>query len=493
MSRIHTLLSKATLRPLPTLSCMLAEIRTSVSPQSDAEADAVREEIRLTRGTSSISDPMLPVAAILIAFVCRNAVPLTTLVLWVGAVTLICAVMIMTGRRLDQGMERGVASIRRAVRIRTALTVTFLVVWCGMGVVLWVPGDPLNHMFLIMVLACSLAGSASILATHPASAIATLFTHGVVLVLRPALAGDPLDLALAGLTLLFWVLMICHTRAICATAQHARSLECERKAMIRDLARAKALSDRDRVRAIEAGRTKSEFLGNMNHELRTPMNAILGFSELIKARAFGDMTEKYVEYGGIIHESGQHLLALINGMMDLARIEGGKLTLQETTFSLARLIRDVAAEHETEAAQGELSLAVVLPPRLPQITADARAIRQILVNLISNAVKFTPPGGRITVSAELEPDGQLAIAVEDTGIGIRPEDQQQVFERFGVGRHDVASAGHGTGLGLAIVKGFAEAHDGAVALESDGESGTRVTVRLPAERVQALPQARKAG
>ncbi|MDE2075438.1 MAG: ATP-binding protein, partial [Alphaproteobacteria bacterium] len=148
---------------------------------------------------------------------------------------------------------------------------------------------------------------------------------------------------------------------------------------------------------------------------------------------------------------------------------------------------------EERAATAELSLTLTIAPRLPQITADARAIRQILVNLLSNAVKFTPPGGRVTVSAELERDGQLAIAVEDTGIGIRPEDQRQVFERFGTGRHDVATAGQGTGLGLAIVKGFAEAHDGCVALESDGESGTRVTVRLPAERVQAQPQARKAG
>ena len=493
MSRIHTLFSSPATRPASAITDLLAEIRISVAPRTDAEADAVREEIRLTRGSEAISDTMLPLAAILIAFVCRKAAPLTTLALWVGAVALICSATILARRRLDKQMEHGLASVGHAARMLTALTTTFLVLWCAMGVVLWVPGDPLNHMFLIMVLAVSLAGSVSILAAHPASAMATLLAHGVVLVLRPALAGGPLDLALAGLGLLFWMLMVSHARIICATARHARSLECERKAMIRDLARAKALSDRDRIRAIEAGRAKSEFLGNMNHELRTPMNAILGFSELIKARAFGDAAEKYVEYGGIIHESGQHLLALINGMMDLARIEGGKLTLQETTFSLARLIRDVAAEHETEAAQGELSLAVVLPPRLPQITADARAIRQILVNLISNAVKFTPPGGRITVSAELEPDGQLAIAVEDTGIGIRPEDQQQVFERFGVGRHDVASAGHGTGLGLAIVKGFAEAHDGAVALESDGESGTRVTVRLPAERVQALPQARKAG
>ncbi len=472
---------------------VLAEIRASVDPHSEADADAVREEIRLTRGSSPMTDAMLPLAAVLIAFVCRKTAPMTTLVLWVGAIALICTIVNIAGRRLDPQMAGGLASVRRVARIRTALTAIFLVLWCAMAMVLWIPGDLINHMFLIVVLACSLAGSASILACHPASALATLLAHGAALVLRPALAGDPLDLALAGLGLLFWILMVSHVRAVYSIAKRMRSLERERSAIIRDLTRAKAFSDRDRARASEAGRAKSEFLSNMNHELRTPMNAILGFSELIECRAFGDAVDKYAEYGAIIHESGQHLLALINDMMDLARIEGGKLTLEETTFSLPRLIRDIAAEHDKDAAAAELSLSVVFPQPLPQITADARAIRQILVNLISNALKFTPPGGRVVVSAQIEAGGQLAITVEDTGIGVRPEDQQQVFERFGVGRHDVATAGHGTGLGLAIVKGFAEAHDGSVLLESDGENGTRVTVRLPAERVQALPQARKAG
>lgn len=481
------------MRPAAAIAGVLATIRASVNPRNDAEAATVRDQIGLTRGSSKLTDAMLPIGALLVAFACRKSAPAPVLAGWVCTIALICLAMDVVRRKLDPLMRHGTEYIRRVARIRTALTVIFLTAWCAMGVLFWVPGDPINHMLLIAVLACSLAGSTSILASHPASAAATLLAHGAVLVLRPALAGDPLDLALAGLGLLFWILMIGHMRVVYAIAERARSLEHERRAMIRDLARAKAFSDRDRARATEAGRAKSEFLSNMNHELRTPMNAILGFSELIMGRAFGDTIEKYTEYGTIIHESGQHLLALINDMMDLARIEGGKLTLEESTFSLARLIRDIAAEHNDRAAAAKLSLSVAIQPRLPQVSADARAIRQILANLLSNALKFTPPGGRIVVSAGLESDGRLAIAVEDTGVGIRPEDQIQVFERFGMGRHDVAAAGHGTGLGLAIVKGFVEAHDGTVSLESDGESGTRVTVRLPAERVQALPPALKAG
>ena len=492
MSQKRIFARSCALRLKVALGKALARIWMSVNPQNEAEAAAVRDQIRLTRGTSQLTDTLLPVAAGLIAFECRAWVGTTTLLLWVGAVTLSCIAASIVRHHLDPRLAHGVDTVRRAARIRTAMTAVFLTAWCAMGVVLWVPDNPINHMLLVVVLACSLAGSASLLAAHPASAAATLLVHGAVLILRPALAGDSLDLTLAGLSLFFWFLMIGHVRAVYTMAKRTREMEQERQSIIRDLTRAKTESDRDRAKAIDAGRAKSEFLSNMNHELRTPMNAIMGFSELIKSKAFGGMVDRYVEYGEIIHDSGRHLLTLIDGMLDLARIEGGKLTLQESTFSLTQMIKDIAAEEQEHAADRHLTLITAIAPRLPQISADARAVRQILGNLLSNALKFTPPGGRVTVSAGLETDGRLAIAVEDTGIGILPEDHLQVFERFGRGRHDVTTADHGTGLGLAIVKGFAEAHDGAVTLDSDGESGTRVTVRLPAERVLPV-QTRKAG
>lgn len=215
------------------------------------------------------------------------------------------------------------------------------------------------------------------------------------------------------------------------------------------------------------------------------MNAILGFSELIKSKAFGDMVDKYAEYAEIIHGSGQHLLVLINDMLDLAKIEGGKPTLQETTFAVAPLIRELVGQYQARAETAELMLALALPPCLPQIDADERAVRHILDNLLSNAIKFTPPHGHVTVSAKVEHDGRMALMIEDDGIGIEPEDQLQVFERFGRSRADVTTSENGTGLGLAIVKGFAEAHDGEVTLESEPGIGTRVTVYLPTERVHA--------
>jgi signal transduction histidine kinase len=170
-------------------------------------------------------------------------------------------------------------------------------------------------------------------------------------------------------------------------------------------------------------------------------------------------------------------------MIDLSKIEGGKVYLRETEFSLAHIAIEEFDRHVPRADDAKLSFAANIEPGLPPVHADERGIRQILANLISNALKYTASGGCVTVFARSEPDGRLAFGVEDTGIGIAPEDQLEVFERFGKGRHDVTTADRGTGLGLAVVKGFTDAHDGDVTLESEIGSGTRITVYLPKDRV----------
>lgn len=494
---MSTTLSSASISAPPRsgpLARLWAHIWASLSPQTDAEAAVVADQLRLSRGTSQLTDAVLPLIALLVAFACRAWVATPILVLWAGTIALICAGLWIAAHFCAPQMQEGAENVRRLARIRTAMTALFMLAWCSMCVLLWIPGQAVNHMFVVLVLAASLAGAAAMLAAHPASVCVALAIHAIAL-MRPALTGEPLDLTLTGLGGLFWLLMAGQAYIIYKMAKRARDLEFERHAMMRDLVRAKVESDRDRAIAIEAGRTKSQFLSHMNHELRTPMNAILGFSELIKAKAFGDDSDRYSEYGGIIHESGEHLLTLINDMFDLAKIEGGRLTLQISEVPIGQLIREVVECEQAKAAEVQLNLSTELAPRLPMVLADPRAIRQIVANLLSNALKFTPAGGRVAVSAAVLDDGRVAIAVEDNGIGIAPEDQLQVFERFGRGRHDVAIADKGTGLGLAIVKGFAEAHDGEVALESAPGVGTRVTVYLPAERVQRAVAAdtRKAG
>ena len=230
----------------------------------------------------------------------------------------------------------------------------------------------------------------------------------------------------------------------------------------------------------------------MSHELRTPLNAILGFSEIIKTRAFGESIDQYAEYGSYIHGSGQHLLTLINDILDLAKIEAGRMTLREDDVDIVRLIEDCVEMMNVRAQQAGVKLAITVESGFPLVYADERALRQIIVNLLSNSIKFTPLGGVITSFAKRSVDGRPSFGVSDTGIGIAPEDYRRVFESFGQGRHDAVQADKSTGLGLPIVKGLAEAHGGAVLLDSEPGRGTTVTVLLPTTRVRVRSEPLKA-
>jgi two-component system cell cycle sensor histidine kinase PleC len=222
----------------------------------------------------------------------------------------------------------------------------------------------------------------------------------------------------------------------------------------------------------------------MSHELRTPLNAILGFSEMISSRVFAANPEKHYEYAELIHGSGQHLLTLINDILDLAKIEAGGWTLHETEIDLGAAIGEACTMVRPRAQAAGCKLATDIHAGLPQLYCDERALKQVLLNLLSNAVKFTPRGGRVIAFARNTVDGGLCFGISDTGVGISREDQQRVFQNFGQGRHDIVLADKGTGLGLPIVKGLVEAHGGRVELESSVGEGTTVTVYLPPLRVR---------
>jgi signal transduction histidine kinase len=189
-----------------------------------------------------------------------------------------------------------------------------------------------------------------------------------------------------------------------------------------------------------------------------------------------------VEYAQLINSSGKHLLSLVNDLLDLSRIEAGKLELRCETVALDALIAECCETIAPRARQGKLTLHQDVDPSLPLLDADPRALKQILLNLLTNAVKFGNPGSTIGVVAVHEPSGGVMLEVRDTGIGIAPEDQAKVFERFGQASHGIAGIEKGTGLGLPIVKGLVEAHGGTIELESELGRGTTIRIRLPPER-----------
>jgi signal transduction histidine kinase len=227
-----------------------------------------------------------------------------------------------------------------------------------------------------------------------------------------------------------------------------------------------------------ANRHKSEFLANMSHELRTPLNAIIGFSEALGERMFGELNEKQAEYLKDIHESGRHLLSLINDILDLSKIEAGRMELEVSTFNLPAALANAMTLIRERAQRHGIALGLDVDERLGGFTGDERKFKQIMLNLLSNAVKFTPDGGRVSVKARKDTTC-VEIAVADTGIGIAPEDREAVFEEFRqVGRDHMRKA-EGTGLGLALTKRFVELHGGSIRLESAPGQGSTFFVSLP--------------
>jgi cell cycle sensor histidine kinase DivJ len=240
-----------------------------------------------------------------------------------------------------------------------------------------------------------------------------------------------------------------------------------------------------RDEALAASRAKSRFLANMSHELRTPLNAIIGFSEVTMREMFGAIGPRYQEYARLIHESGTHLLDLINSVLDMSKIEAGKFELSEEVFDLEETAESAVRVLKIPAERSAVILRLEIAPTTHQIFADRRAVKQILVNLLSNGVKYTPPGGEVVVSASLAIDRSVQISVRDTGTGISPADLERLGRPFEQVETAAVRAKEGTGLGLALVKSLAQLHGGEARLVSELGEGTVVTVRLPHAAVDA--------
>jgi len=248
-------------------------------------------------------------------------------------------------------------------------------------------------------------------------------------------------------------------------------------------------------RQIEAAnQNKSEFLANMSHELRTPLNAIIGFSEVLLEKMFGELNDKQVEYLQDIHTSGHHLLTLINDVLDLSKIEAGRMELDLASFDLGELLESATMLVRERAGRHGLTLALDVAQGLGVWVADQRKLKQVVINLLSNAVKFTPAGGSVTLrarnvessTARAGADGSgVEIAVIDTGVGIAPDQQALVFEEFRQAAGDHLGKTEGTGLGLALAKRFVELHGGTIRVESEPKKGSTFAFVLPRRAVEA--------
>jgi signal transduction histidine kinase len=274
-----------------------------------------------------------------------------------------------------------------------------------------------------------------------------------------------------------------HTRDGIAVEFIDRRSADQRRARVEQLESALAEASGEAERATRANTAKSEFLASMSHEIRTPLNAIIGFSDLITSRMFADDNERQVQYAEFVRDAGRHLLSLIDDVLDLAKIESGRMELQEHEVDPYRLIEEALVFVAPRAALAGCVLRGEPAANLPLLMCDERALKQVLLNLLANAIKFTPAKGSITLSAKVEDGGALVFRVCDSGVGIAAEDLARVFEKFGQGRKTALTGEKGTGLGLPIVKGLVEAHEGTITLASAAGKGTCAIVTLPASRL----------
>jgi cell cycle sensor histidine kinase DivJ len=267
----------------------------------------------------------------------------------------------------------------------------------------------------------------------------------------------------------------------CRPAAHGAGEAADIVAVTRDITERKA-HERELVeardQAMAASRAKSRFLANMSHELRTPLNAIIGFSEVMSREMFGPLGPRYQEYSRLVHESGSHLLELINGVLDMSKIEAGKFELAEETFDLEETAAAAVRFVRLAAERARVTLKTDIAPDAHAIFADKRAIKQMLINLLTNGIKYTPRGGEVQVKA-LRDERGIEISVADSGVGISAKDLARLGKPFEQVEGEMVRSKEGTGLGLALVKALSALHGGDAVLESVLGEGTTVRIRLP--------------
>jgi two-component system cell cycle sensor histidine kinase PleC len=338
-------------------------------------------------------------------------------------------------------------------------------------------------MFLMLLV---IAVSSMLAANLPIAALATTAPVTFAIALNLVLSGRLDNYMLAGFALAaegYFALLAHRLHSTTLATLEARA---EKDALIGELEQAKAISDEARYRAEAANVAKSRFLAQMSHELRTPLNAILGFSEVMKSEIFGThAVAVYKEYSADIHNSGVHLLNLINEILDLSRIEAGRYELNEEAVSLVHVVADCHHLLKLRATSRGLTIQEVFEHDMPRLWADERAIRQVVLNLLSNAIKFTPQGGNIWLKAGWTASGGQYLSVRDTGSGIPADEIPIVLASFGQGSNSIKSAEQGAGLGLPIAKNLIEMHGGTFTLKSKIRIGTEVIVTFPPERVMS--------
>jgi len=357
---------------------------------------------------------------------------------------------------------------------------------CWMAILIHPASADASNTLMMFLMLLVIAVSSMLAASLPIAALAATVPVTSAIVLNFVLTGSFDNYVLAFLALAaegYFALLAHRLHSTTLATLEARA---EKDALFGELEQAKSISDEARHRAESANVAKSRFLAQMSHELRTPLNAILGFSEVMKSEIFGaHAVPVYREYSSDIHNSGVHLLNLINEILDLSRIEAGRYELNEEAVSLMHVVADYHHLLKLRASSRGITIYEVFEQDMPRIWGDERATRQIVLNLLSNSIKFTPQGGEIWLKVGWTASGGQYLSVKDTGSGIAEDEIPIVLASFGQGSNSIKSAEQGAGLGLPIAKSLIDMHGGTFTLKSKLRVGTEVIVTFPPERVMS--------
>jgi len=429
----------------------------------------------------------IPLLAIVVALTSMFWAPGSELVFWLATVLMSKGILLCLCR---QFLKRGRADVDVTTWQAKLTAAEFLygVTWASIAMIDIYSPHPAAHIFVFAAMTVVISIRMMFASTVMPIVYAGTMPMAIALVIRFMLLDNTFYWAMAALAVGLYFYFISLMKGSNSTVLAMLEFRAEKDALIAELEESKSISDEARMRAESANVAKSRFLATMSHELRTPLNAILGFSEVMKTEVMGPhAVPTYKEYAGNIHESGEHLLNLINEILDLSRIEAGHYELNENAVYLTDVAQDCHRLLQLRAQDKGLRIVEDYAPGLAPLWADERALRQVCINLVSNAIKFTPGGGEITLSVGETTDGGQCLIIEDTGPGIPEDEIPRVLRTFGQGSLAHKTAEGGTGLGLPIVKKLVDLHGGSFELQSKLDVGTQAIATFPGERVIEAP------
>jgi two-component system cell cycle sensor histidine kinase PleC len=425
----------------------------------------------------------LPALLLILALFVSLWVPVIAALVWAGLVVLANTAVVLLCRRFKRE-DRTKLSVSQWTTSFVAAETVYGIAWSLLSLFTLTTDDPNLTVAMFAMVLVGIAANAVSTRTLPGATLMSTLPPTMTVAINLIVAGGTLNYALAAVTIggeIFFVYLAKQLhRSELETVEH----QAEKDALINELKEARHMSDEARRHAEQANIAKSQFLATMSHELRTPLNAIIGFSEVLKSELLGPLNvPQYKEYAGDIHRSGQHLLNLINELLDLSRIEAGKYELNEEAVSLVDIAEDCRRMMEIRAKGKQIDLSFSYGNNLPKLWGDERAIRQVVLNLLSNAIKFTPQSGKVQLVVTRSSDGGQMVSVRDNGPGIPENEIETVLSSFGQGSLAQKTAEQGAGLGLPIVQKIMELHQGRFDLFSKLRFGTEVIATFPRARV----------